>query len=68
VAAFGKTKALIDLINRSPMRRGLVYCGEGDVRDPDGNDQGRQIDLIVHTLRNLNPPIPIDEFVHDVSS
>lgn len=67
-AAFGKTKALIDLIGRSPMRRGLVYCGEGNVRDPDGNDQGRQIDLIVQTLRNLNPPIPIDEFVHDVSS
>ena len=67
-AAFGKTKALIDLISRSPMRRGLVYCGEGNVRDPDGNDQGRQIDLIVQTLRNLNQPIPIDEFVYDVSS
>ena len=67
-AAFGKTGALVELLNQNPLRRGLVYCGEGNVRDPEGVDLGRQIDLIVRKLRNSNPAIPIDEFVHDVSS
>ena len=67
-AAFNKTEALVDLLKHNPIRRGLVYCGEGNVRSPDGTELGPQIHVIVERLRNSIPPVPIDEFIHDVSS
>ena len=67
-AAFNKTQALLNLLKLNPLHRGLVYCSEGTVCSPDGRSVGAQIDLVVGALRNINPPIRIDEFVHDVSS
>jgi superfamily II DNA or RNA helicase len=66
-AAFNKTEALVNQLFKTPLSRGLIYCSQGSVYNENGEIIGSHIDTIVERLRNLNPPVEISQFVHDVS-
>jgi len=67
-AAYNKLGALLSLLSKNGLRKGLIYCSDGVMHGLDGNEIGTQIDEVVKALRAPPHSFNVNRFTHDVKS